>query len=221
MKKLFIIANWKSNKTVGDAEEWFRAINDSQLTLNKEEKKIIICPSFTLLPKIKELSVNCKLPISIGAQDISPFEEGAYTGEVNGKQIKEFAEYALIGHSERRMKLSESNEMISKKVEEANKNNIIPILCVQGVDTIIPAGISIVAYEPVAAIGTGNPDTPENAEIAAKTIKDKYGIQYVLYGGSVTGENVSSFTEMESISGILVGGASLDAKQFLQIIENA
>lgn len=227
MKKLFIVANWKSYKTTDEASVWLQAFDNSQFrpeadqALDETNKEIIICPSFTLLSDMKKIIEKKNLPIKLGAQTISSFEEGAFTGEVNGKQVKEFADYVLIGHSERRMKLVESDEMISKKVEEANKNNILSIFCVQGIDTPIPEDISIVAYEPVAAIGTGNPDTPENAEMIAKIIKDKYGVQYVLYGGSVNGENVSSFTKMESINGVLVGGVSLDVNKFSQIIENA
>lgn len=220
MKKLFIVANWKSYKTTKEAAEWLEEFSNLQLT-STEEKEIIACPSFTVLPDMKKIVSEKNLPIKLGAQDISPFEEGAYTGEINAKQVKEFAEYALVGHSERRMKLGENDEMVAKKFQEASKNTIESIFCVQGVDTPIPEGVKIVAYEPVSAIGTGNPDTPENAEIVAKSIREKHAVEFVLYGGSVTGENVSDFTKMESINGVLVGGASLDANKFSQIIENA
>ena len=100
MKKLFIVANWKSNKTSLDAGEWLhRFMNYDLGFMNKD---VIICPSFTLLSNLKSYFLNHKSTIKLGAQDISPFDEGAYTGEINGKQIKEFADYVLIGHSERR-----------------------------------------------------------------------------------------------------------------------
>jgi triosephosphate isomerase len=219
MKKLFIIANWKSNGTIHSSEEWFQAMNNPQLTGNKEEKEIILCPPFTLLAKVKELAFEKQ--IAIGSQDYSAFDAGAHTGEEPPELLKEYVQYAIVGHSERRQQLFESDELIAKKIANANKYGITPVLCVQGVDTPIPEGVSIVAYEPIFAIGTGNPDTPENAESVIKRIKEKHGVQYILYGGSVVSENVKSFTGMPSVDGVLVGGASLDAEKFKQIIENA
>lgn len=221
MKKTFIIANWKSNKTILQAEEWFRTINNSPVTFGKEEKTVIVCAPFTLLPKVKELTVNCKLSIVVGVQNISPFEEGAYTGEVSAKQIKEFADYVIIGHSERRKNFLENDEMLFKKVELANKCGLIPIFCVQGIETKIPSNITMIAYEPINAIGTGHPDTAENAQEVASFFKKTYNVQCVLYGGSVTSKNVKEFTQMSNIDGVLVGGASLDAQEFYTIIQNA
>ncbi|HUQ84710.1 MAG TPA: triose-phosphate isomerase family protein [Candidatus Limnocylindrales bacterium] len=221
MKKLFIVANWKSNETTAEANVWFQTFNSSNLTINKDEKEIIICPPFTLLALVKELSPKSQTPFAIGAQDVSPFDEGAYTGEENVKQIKEFADYVIIGHSERRKNFSETDEIISKKVGKAIEGGLTPILCVQGPETPIPGGVDIVAYEPVSAIGTGTPDTPEDADSVAKIIKEKNAVKYVLYGGSVLGENVAGFTNLSSIDGVLVGGASLAAEKFLKIIENS
>lgn len=221
MKKIFIVANWKSNKTILQAEEWFRTINNSPVTFNKEEKEVIVCAPFTLLSKVKELTVNCKLSIAVGAQDISPFDDGAYTGEVSAKQIKEFAEFVIIGHSERRKNFLESDEMLFKKVELAKQYGLIPIFCVQDEDTQVPKSVEIVAYEPVFAIGTGNQDTAESAERIAKQIKENTGALFVLYGGSVTSKNVKGFTKMPNIDGVLIGGASLDAQEFYAIIQNA
>lgn len=220
MKHLFIVANWKSNKTTLEAKEWFQTINSLQLTFNKDNKEIIVCSSFTLLPLARELTVNSQLSIVVGAQDISPFDEGAYTGEVNGRQIKEFADLVIIGHSERRQNFKETAETLVKKVQMAQKYLLTPIFCIQNKDTFIPEGVKVAAYEPVGAIGTGNPDTPENAERIARVAKGK-GIQFVLYGGSITSANISSFTKMPSIDGVLVGGASLDALEFTKIIQNA
>lgn len=221
MKKTFIIANWKSNKTILQTEEWFRTINNSPVTFNKEEKEVVVCAPFTLLPKVKELTVNCKLSIAVGAQDISPFDEGSYTGEVNGKQIKEYADYVIIGHSERRTNFKEDDEILEKKVEMARKYNIVPIFCIQDKATKIPRNIEIVAYEPVSAIGTGNPDTPQNANEVAKYVKQNAKVRYVLYGGSVTSKNVKDFTQMPEVDGVLVGGSSLDVQEFNSIIQNA
>lgn len=221
MKKTFIIANWKSNKTILQADRWFRALNNSQLTINKEEKEIVICPSFTILPILKSYILNHKFPLKVGAQNISPFDEGAYTGEINGKQIKDFADYVIIGHSERRRSFLESDEMLFKKVELANKYGLTPIFCVQGTTAQIPQNITMIAYEPINAIGTGRPDTPESAQEVASFFKKNYNVQYALYGGSVTSKNVKDFTQMSNIDGALIGGASLDAKEFYAIIQNA
>jgi len=221
MKKLFIVANWKSYKSTSEVEKWFETISNSQLTANKEEKEIIVCAPSIFIPKVKELSVKLNLPISVGAQDVSPFGEGAYTGAVNVKQIKEFCEYTIIGHSERRKEFKEDDEMLAKKVKISLEASLFPIFCVQGADTPIPDGVKIAAYEPVWAIGSGTPDTPENAEKVIKEIKEKNKVEYVLYGGSVKGENVNGFTNMPSIDGVLVGGASLDPDSFVQIIKNS
>lgn len=235
MKKLFIVANWKSNKNISEAKEWIEEVESSKLKAegpsgvqSNGKKEIIVCASFTLLPDLKSLIFNptgtrgLKSSIKLGVQDISPFGPGAYTGEVNGEQIKEFADYVLIGHSEQRKYFHEDTESINKKIEMALKYNINPIVCVQDEKEKIPQKVSFVAYDPAFAIGTGNPDTPENANTIAEEIKRKNNnVKYVLYGGSVNSKNVGSFTNQSSIDGVLVGGASLDAKEFLEIIKNA
>lgn len=221
MKKVFIISNWKSNKTESEAKEWLQELNDLQLTINKEEKEIIICPPFTLLSFVRQSIVKSQLSLAVGAQDISQFDEGAYTGEVNGKQIKQFADIVLIGHSERRINFKEDDKTLEEKVSMANKFELTPIYCVQNKDDKVPSEVKIVAYEPISAIGTGNPDTPENADQVAKYLKDHTQVTAVLYGGSVTKNNVMEFTRMPNIDGVLVGGASLNAKEFYEIIQNA
>jgi triosephosphate isomerase len=185
---------------------------------NLGEKEIIICPPFTLLLSFSSAFLGTR--IQIGAQNISPFDEGAYTGEINGKQIKDFAKYVLIGHSERRNNFSENDDMLTKKIQLALKYSLIPIFLVQGIDTLILSGVRMIAYEPTFAIGSGNPDTPENADsVAAEISKDN---QFkILYGGSVTPENVNSFTSKQNLNGVLVGGASLDPEEFIKIIKNA
>lgn len=185
------------------------------------DEEIVICPSFTLLSFLKTYLLNNKFPVKVGAQDVSPFEEGAYTGEVSASLLKEFADYVLIGHSERRRNFMESDEMLFKKVELAIHYGLTPIFCVQGKETQIPSNSSIIAYEPIDAIGTGHPDTPENAQAVASFLKRDYNAQHVLYGGSVTSKNVKEFTQMPNIDGVLVGRASLDAAEFYAIIQNA
>ncbi|MDO8658491.1 MAG: triose-phosphate isomerase [Candidatus Levybacteria bacterium] len=219
MKKTFIVANWKSNITDSEAKKWIDEFKnyDSSFT----NKEIIICPSFTAFPILKSYILNLNSPIKIGAQNISPFAEGAYTGEVSGKQIREFADYVLIGHSERRKNFGETDDVLFKKFNLAKESGLIVIYCVQGKETKIPENVDIVAYEPVNAIGTGNPDSPENAEEVGAYFKANFQVSTVLYGGSVTSSNVGSFTKMLNIDGVLVGKASLDPLEFLQISKNA
>lgn len=223
MKKLFIIANWKSNKTIEETEKWLHDFSEGleKEKINLEGKKIIIAPSFTSLEHGNYCAKNLNLPIEFAAQDISPFDQGAYTGEVNGKQIRERANYVIIGHSERRSNFGETNEMLGKKASMAIHSDLTPIFCIQNENTPVPQGVEIVVYEPVFAIGSGNPDTPENANNVAGKVKSRQEIKYVLYGGSVTGDNVGSFIQMPNIDGVLVGGASLDPHKFLEIIKNA
>lgn len=212
-----IIANWKSYKTEKEAKLWLTIFKEHRELLLS--KTVMLLAPYTCLSSLKKEIDALGLPIVLGAQDISPFSEGAYTGEINALQIREFASYVLIGHSERRRLLLESDELISKKVAMAKKEGLEVLLCVQDIETPIPEGVTMVAYEPVSAIGTGHPDTPENAASVITKIKQK-GISYGIYGGSVTAENVRSFTEHVS-DGVLVGSASLDPRNFLAIINHA
>lgn len=222
MKKLYLVANWKSNKTKAETISWFTSFaQKKEMFLQHPEKVIVVCPPHLYLDCAQESVKEFQLPVFIGAQDLSPFGQGAYTGEVYAKEIKEYGDYVIVGHSERRQYFGESDELLTKKVAMALQEGLTPVFCVQGKETVVPEGVTIVAYEPVTAIGTGHPDTPEDAEEVAKTIKDTHStVQVVLYGGSVKPDNVASFTVMEHIDGVLVGGASLDPEIFSQLIYN-
>ena len=222
MDKLLIVANLKSYKTKIEAKEWldaFTKIKEIEDSLN--DREIIICPPFQLLFMFDSYAKDKLLPIKIGAQNVSPFDEGAYTGEVNAKQIKDYAEFVLIGHSERRNNFGETDDMLFKKTELVLEYGLTPIFLVQEKDTPIPGRVEVIAYEPIFAIGSGNPDTPENADQIASSIKSGNDTYKILYGGSVTSENVKNFTKMPNIGGVLVGGASLDPEEFIKIIHNA
>jgi len=224
MGERLVVANWKSYKNSSEAASWLEKLGsslgvDQQRHEEVSGKKIIVCPPFTLLSVMAGIIKEKQLPIMLGVQDISPFDEGAYTGSVNAGQASEFAQYVIIGHSERRTLFNEDDTVLTQKVAMAKKHGLTPIFCVQDKNTPIPLGITIVAYEPPSAIGTGVPDTPENADAIAKIIKEKNGIRYVLYGGSVKSGNVKSFTKRQNIDGVLVGGASLDPLEFSKIIE--
>lgn len=222
MDKLFIVANLKSYKTEAEARIWlegFKKINENPQAIS--QKEIVVCPPFTLLSLFSKFFRENNLPIKIGSQNVSPFSEGAYTGEVNAKQIKEFADFVIIGHSERRTNFKESEEMLLNKVKTSLEQKLTPIYCVQDKDVTIPEGVTILAYEPVFAIGSGNADTPENANEVAKSLVDRNTNLSILYGGSVSSNNVKSFTQEENLKGVLVGGGSLDPEEFIKIIQNA
>lgn len=234
MKKLFLVANWKSNKTVNEAHSFmisflnhdFITWMHSQNTDVNSSKQIVICPSFTLLAELDKL-IKQNAPsfsLSLGAQNISPFDKGPYTGEESATQIAEFAKYVILGHSERRLNFGETDQQVEEKAAIARKYQLEPIVCVQGKETPVPPNVHIVAYEPLDAISTGRvgePAKPERAEEVAHFFRHEKHIPYVLYGGSVDPSNVRQYTSLESINGVLIGGASLDPVSFSQIIQNA
>lgn len=218
MKPFLFIANWKSKKTLVAVREWLEIFTQK----NESKDQIIIAPSFPHLDFVKNFSAANMLSFSLAAQDISSFPEGAFTGEVNGVQIKEFAEYVIIGHSERRNLLKETDDLLAKKVDQALRVGLIPIFCVQNENVSIPAGVRIVSYEPDAAIGTGNPDDAAHANIVAEKIKAKYpALTHVIYGGSVSAENVQEFSAQEHINGVLVGTKSISPEDFIGILKHA
>ena len=221
MNKCLIVANLKSYQNETEAKNWLESFQKiKELNLDLTQKEIVICPAFTELFSFFSFFSSNNITVRLGAQNVSPFDGGAYTGEVNAKQVKDFAEYVLIGHSERRQNFAETDDMLIKKVAMALKYGLNPIFLVQTQGELVPQDVQVVAYEPVAAIGTGTPDTPENADAVAAVIKSKNNVQ-VLYGGSVTAENVKSFTAKANIDGVIIGGASLDAEELIKIIQNA
>lgn len=217
MKRPLIIGNWKSHKTTEETEKWFEEIAS---VLHGDYADVVLCPPFPLLSLCFQLIKKYQLNWQLGAQDVSPFPEGKHTGEVNAKQIKDFAHYVLIGHSERRTEFGETDTLLFEKVKRVQEEGLTPIFFVQNDTTNMPKGIGIVAYEPVFAIGTGNPDTPEDAEKVAISLKSK-GIPRVLYGGSVDNKNVAAFMSCSSLDGIVPGTASLDPSIFASLIHNA
>lgn len=218
MKRPLIIGNWKSHKSVKEVENWFLEVSASLFSVPSE---VVLCPPFPLLPLCRKLIKENQLPWKLGSQDISRFSVGKHTGEVNGLLLKDFVEYVLIGHSERRQQLQETEEILFEKVKRANEVNLQYIYFIQGEDTPIPEGVRIIAYEPVFAIGTGNPDTPEHAEQVANYFKKTKHVSTVLYGGSVDDKNVEAFMSCPSLDGVVPGTASLDPTMFSKLIKNA
>lgn len=212
-----IIANLKANKTWDEIKNWLNVVGTQT---SEVPGTIIFCPPSPFLAAAAQQIKSQNLKIKLGSQDISRFENGPYTGEITAGQIADLVNYSIIGHSERRQNFSENNKILEAKVVNAQKVGIEPIFCIQGESTPIPQGVKVVAYEPVFAIGTGNPDTPENARSVAKNLKTKSDY-IVIYGGSVTKANVKSFFQNEILEGVLVGGSSLNPDDFVQIIKAA
>lgn len=219
-KNLWIIANWKSNKTIAEALEWVSQVGPQ--VPKADWLKIVVCPPFSALSEVKKAIMVGNFPLLVGSQDLSTFGSGAFTGEESAQILKEVVSLSILGHSERRQNFSETDEMIAKKIHEAKEFEIIPLLCVQNAQTPVPDGCRLVAYEPIFAIGTGNPDTPKNANGVAGVLKDSYGQDLeVLYGGSVTSGNIKTFLDESNISGVLVGKASLQSFEFAKICKIA
>lgn len=221
MGTILIAGNWKSNKTTNEAILWLRNFQFPIFNDQLKNTTIILCVPFTLLFPMKQEIDRLKLPIELGAQDVSPFADGAYTGEVSARQIKELAGWVIVGHSERRKYFGETDEILSQKVIQAKSVGLSVLYCVPDDVTIVPGMVDAVAYEPVWAIGTGKSETPQNAGQVIQSIKSKIHVPCVIYGGSVTPENVRTFIAQPMINGVLPGGASMDPVKFAALITNA
>ena len=220
MKSLIIAGNWKSNKTTAEALRWLQDFKN-HITPIPTYITVVLCVPFTLLYTVKEAMKGDSLPLVLGAQNVSPFADGAQTGEESARMVHDLADWVIIGHSERRKNFSESDEILAKKVQQAKSVGLKIIYCVPDDSTDVPNGVDVVAYEPIWAIGTGESDTPENADSVIKTIKAKSQVPLVLYGGSVTAANIASFVGQPFIDGVLAGGVSLNAETFADLIGNA
>ena len=211
-------------------------------TFKKTKNEIVVVPDFVALSPVKEI-----IKLKLGAQDVSPFVKGAYTGEVSAKTLKQAGvKYVLIGHSERRGFFKEDSSMLKLKLMVALDAGLIPVLCIGENITAYKAkkthnvlrkqleevlsGITItndnaiaIAYEPIWAIGSGQTPTSEAVEATHVFIKGVLAetigqIPKVLYGGSVSAKNAVDFLEWPNIDGLLVGGASLKVDEFSKIV---
>ncbi len=227
------VANWKLNGNSSFLKDYYE-----KLKLNSNNCTII-CPPSIYLKSLKTNNEN----LFCGAQDISSFKEGAYTGELSASMLKDNnVDFCLVGHSERRQHFSETNSSVNSKIANLIEQNIIPVICVgetleqkdnnlteEILSTQIKNGIpnsanyknAIIAYEPVWAIGTGL--TPSLDEInkvhdLIKNFDQKFINFKVLYGGSVKSENSKEITELSRVDGCLIGGASLKVEEFNKII---
>lgn len=223
MKNLIIAANWKSNKTKEEARIWIEEFSQFEIPENIE---VIILAPYTLLDMLSAYIKVNSLKIKLGSQDISPFDHGPYTGEISSEQIKEFADYVLVGHSERRSNLGESNDMVNKKIEKAKKAGLKEIVCISGLEQAksLSSDDLILAYEPPGSISTSGPNAkPKDPKLVSDFVLKlkEFRNGNILYGGSVNHEDVKTYTSLDNINGALVGSESLNAKAFVDLIKNA
>lgn len=248
MAKKYIVANWKMNpQSVAEAEDILAYIDEHlKNESEKKENSLIICPPFVFLDDVSKILNTSRLAgqAELGAQDIALSDSGAWTGEVSGPMLKRLGvKYVIVGHSERRWKMGESDEIVNKKLKTVLANDFTPIVCLGererdgGFKDFLKkqikatfAGLSaddigkcLVAYEPVWAISTNpnaRPDKPEDTLEAVAVIKETLGPDIlVLYGGSVNAANAKDFLSLPQIAGVLVGGASVKKEEFVQILK--
>lgn len=185
------------------------------------DAEVIVCAPYTQLYPLKNKISELGVPVELGAQSVSPYADGAYTGQVSARMIKELASWVIVGHSEWRKYFNESDADLAQVTKQAKTAGLSVIYCVSEADMTVPEGVDIIAYEPLWAIGTGKTDSPENAASVLSDIKSKTGIARAIYGGSVTSENVASFINQPAIDGVLPGGASLDPDKFYHLVIRA
>jgi triosephosphate isomerase len=249
-RKLIIAGNWKMNKTVAEALDLVRNLKIE--LANVKEVDIVVCPPFTALCEVSKAILDSNL--RLGAQNMSEHNVGAYTGEIAAGMLKEFSvRYVILGHSERRQYQKEPDALIARKAAAVHAASLRPIVCVG--ETLAEreagqmqkvlesqvrgslAGLSkeqmvetIVAYEPVWAIGTGKTATTAQAQEAHAFIRGVLGKLFeeavarrvrIQYGGSVKPSNARELMSQADVDGALVGGASLEPRSFADIIKNS
>lgn len=248
MRKPIIAGNWKMYKTLSESKGFVEEVKG--LAPNSEKIDTVICASALFLEQLtQELSDS---NVHVGAQNMHYENEGAYTGEVSPVQLADIGvEYIILGHSERRQYFNETDDAVNKKVLAAFAHSLTPIVCVgetldereagnttSKVEGQVEKGLAnltedqvkqtVIAYEPIWAIGTGKTATSEDANEVCGAIRSKveslFGQQVanavrIQYGGSVKPENIRELLAMEHIDGALVGGASLQASSFLKLLE--
>jgi triosephosphate isomerase len=249
-RKLILAGNWKMNKT---AAEGLSLVNDLRRELSSvKELDIVVCPPFTALSDVSRAILDSNL--RLGAQNMSENGVGAFTGEIAASMLKEFSVgYVILGHSERRQFQKESDALVAKKAVAAHAANIIPIVCVgetlaereagiteSVVETQVRgslAGLSaeqaertVIAYEPVWAIGTGKTATSQQAQQVHAFIRKVLVSLYsentakrirIQYGGSVKPNNARELMSQPDVDGALIGGASLEVRSFVDIVKNS
>jgi triosephosphate isomerase len=242
-----IAGNWKMNTTVEEAVTLIETMQPSLHKIQGVEK--VLCPPFVSL--VAARAIVKESTVKLGAQNVYYEEKGAYTGEISPPMLTSLCDYVIIGHSERRQYFGETDEIVNKKIGAAFKVGLKPILCVGETLEENEAGEArkvigrqimaasdksyfirgmVIAYEPIWAIGTGRSATADAANrtigFIRQFVSSLHGIGIanavrILYGGSVTAENITDFMRKPEIDGALVGGASLKADDFVSIVKQA
>lgn len=247
-----IAGNWKMNldhlQAIALVQKLAWSLKDVKHDFREVE--VAVFPPFTDLRSVQTLLAADKLALCLGAQDVSPHASGAYTGDISAQFLKKLeTRYVLVGHSERRHGHSEGDEIVAAKAAAVAAQGMVPVICVgetaadleEHGDAAIPLAqlesalanlpkdsAVVIAYEPVWAIGSGEPATSEQAESVCAALRsriaDLRGAKVaaetrVLYGGSVTSQNIAGFLRQPNIDGALVGGASLDSQEFSRIVQ--
>jgi len=233
----FFVANWKLNGNIQFIDQFITNIS----LPNNNSKCVVICPTAIYLDYLSKNNNS----FYVGAQNVSEHEEGAYTGEISVRSLVETnVNFCIVGHSERRQIFKEKDQDINLKSERLIANNIIPIICIgetleqkekritntvleEQLMNSIPSSSTfentIIAYEPVWAIGTGLTPTIEEIDETHRFIRDhndKFNKYKILYGGSVKASNAREITDLASVDGGLIGGASLKSEEFTKIIQD-
>ena len=246
MRGWMVAGNWKMNNTTGEAALLAQSVKEATSMVSGGD--VALAPPFTSLSVVNEIIKGSH--VKLAAQNIFSEDKGAYTGEISPTMLKDVGcTYVIIGHSERRKYFHETDESVNLKVRKSLNAGLKPIICVGETEeerekdiTEFVIGIQVkkalvgiekldnivIAYEPVWAIGTGKNATPIEAEEVHHFIRNVLGEKYgdavgdvrILYGGSVTPENIGELIAMENIDGALVGGASLKFESFIGIIKN-
>ncbi len=250
-RKLIIAGNWKMNKTAAEA---LALVNSLKLEIaNVKEVDVVVCPPFTALESVSKAILETK-NIRLGAQNMSENNFGAFTGEICAGMLKEFSvRYVILGHSERRQYQKETDKLISKKAAAVHGASLKPIVCVgetlaereagqmeKVLETQVRGSLAgltkeqmvetIVAYEPVWAIGTGKTATTQQAQDTHAFIRGVLVKMFdaatakkvrIQYGGSVKPNNAKELMSQPDVDGALVGGAALEARSFADIIKNS
>ncbi|MDY3331574.1 MAG: triose-phosphate isomerase [Pelistega sp.] len=245
MRRRLVMGNWKMNGSLQTNQALLSAIVRAvQAEPSIYQKgQVVVCPSFPYLAQAAQLVESS--PIGLGAQDVSIAESGAYTGEVSAAMLKDMAcQWVIVGHSERRAYHGETSDTVATKAKTAIAHGLTPVVCVgesladresgrtlaiieEQLKPVLALGSSalsqlVIAYEPVWAIGTGLTATPEQAQevhafIRAQLVASGVAQVQILYGGSVKATNAADLFAMPDIDGALVGGAALQAEEFLAI----
>lgn len=226
----YVIGNWKSNQNITESLVWLDGIAALRPKFNPG-LSVILCLPFTDIAAFNHKIGDLDLPIISGSQNVSHMPPGKHTGEITANMLSELVSYCIVGHSERRQEFSETSEMVAEKARLLLENTITPIVCLDTpyiddqIKELFHRDVDVsrcfFVYEPISAIGTGKPVDPVEANHVAGQIGFLTdNTAPVLYGGSVSADNVAGFVNQSRIDGVLVGTDSLEPTLFAGIINS-